>query len=1030
MKIFISYGHDRVELVRSISDYLSNLGYDVWMDIQKIYSGEDWRVAIVEGMLNSDAVLVFLSSHSLREGSVCLDEIKISVMCNRHIIRPIITEKGLDDRIPITIRSTQYFDFTDWEEFLKNESSRKRRFEQINDELVRLQNDPYPTQMETLFKMLRPNQKTGNLIRNLEKPYHCRKWLEKLVLQEIEKKENRPLLLVGFPGAGKSSFCYHFFWENECAVSLLVLRWGEHSANDCRIVIRNMAYQIASKIASFRTRLLWRFSNSNISLELLSEAELFELLIIEPFMYEIDGCHEKFLIIIDCVDAALNDDDSLLSQLISKYTEALPSFVQFLVTTRNNPAVLRYFDGTKQIELVPSDYRIRKDIIEYLDSELGGVSARSRERLNMTCDGSFLVANLLVQGIREGIIDINGDELLPKNIYALYFLWMQRIVSVKEYETEYCEAFSILAATAEPISVLLFADILKWRRRKLMDFFQKFRQFLVEDTERPDEKRIALFHNSFRKWIDSEDAGIYCVDSQEGIQLLSNGLLDRYESGAITGREQLLLWEYLEKAGQKEKLSILKESDSFLGQILKYSEQTADDPASYLEHTAAIEIAEKICTGCNDSGYKAYCRDVKIPLIKGYSLFCAGDHLGCAEVFKTAISGILQYGTEEEIATALYFLGTSSDLIGQRDRSRECFVKLLEIAETADDAYYKKSALVGLAWNSHFTDVSMLNRYLQQLSSMTFESEHEEQIYRLLEARVLLSRGDIASALRSFSDILPCCPREIWGYDMQSTRSQMLMIEAVVACYDSEKYDLGIQYGNQLQEKLANRGTIAECYCASWVAMNCIANGFTEDGAAFLDRAERINKLSNSTSRSQWITMHLTSVRAYYLWEIGEEERALQLHQKVVEMAVQCSDPWVLGDAYFSIICLSQSRKKEPTYELVTTVSKLREIAVSSQLPHLLFKSKLADELVSEKLNRSCMLELAKQIAENTLPSTDMIYCAYLCRQISLRHREMQLYEMYDRSLQKLISHIASENQNGKFSSRVFIQKLKKGEQI
>ena len=83
MKLFISYGHDRTELVRRVAEELRERGHEVWMDLTDLKSGMDWRNEIARTITESQAVLVFLSAHALRKGGVCLDEISIAAACGK-----------------------------------------------------------------------------------------------------------------------------------------------------------------------------------------------------------------------------------------------------------------------------------------------------------------------------------------------------------------------------------------------------------------------------------------------------------------------------------------------------------------------------------------------------------------------------------------------------------------------------------------------------------------------------------------------------------------------------------------------------------------------------------------------------------------------------------------------------------------------------------------------------------------------------------------------------------------------------------
>lgn len=59
MKIMISYGHDRAELIRKIERDLKALGYSVWSDEDGIQAGDDWRQQIENAIRDSSLVLAF-----------------------------------------------------------------------------------------------------------------------------------------------------------------------------------------------------------------------------------------------------------------------------------------------------------------------------------------------------------------------------------------------------------------------------------------------------------------------------------------------------------------------------------------------------------------------------------------------------------------------------------------------------------------------------------------------------------------------------------------------------------------------------------------------------------------------------------------------------------------------------------------------------------------------------------------------------------------------------------------------------------
>ena len=67
-RIFLSYGHDEnTALVLELRQRLEAAGHNVWIDQTQIKVGDDWRLAIKKGLLESDRVLSCPSSNGLRQ---------------------------------------------------------------------------------------------------------------------------------------------------------------------------------------------------------------------------------------------------------------------------------------------------------------------------------------------------------------------------------------------------------------------------------------------------------------------------------------------------------------------------------------------------------------------------------------------------------------------------------------------------------------------------------------------------------------------------------------------------------------------------------------------------------------------------------------------------------------------------------------------------------------------------------------------------------------------------------------------------
>ena len=124
LRIFLSYGHDENKmLVDCIRADLKARGHDVWIDEIEIKVKNEWRRKIIEGIEESQAVLGFLSKHSMREDKdgvgVCRDELKIALGVKGGCVQTVLVEDEREinnaiGKIPPNIGRIQRTDMHDW----------------------------------------------------------------------------------------------------------------------------------------------------------------------------------------------------------------------------------------------------------------------------------------------------------------------------------------------------------------------------------------------------------------------------------------------------------------------------------------------------------------------------------------------------------------------------------------------------------------------------------------------------------------------------------------------------------------------------------------------------------------------------------------------------------------------------------------------------------------------------------------------------------------------------------------------------
>lgn len=69
-KIFISYSHQDSNTAQGIARFLIRQGFEVWIDIDKLVSGQSWTNNIDEALASSDVFLAIISRNSVRRAEV------------------------------------------------------------------------------------------------------------------------------------------------------------------------------------------------------------------------------------------------------------------------------------------------------------------------------------------------------------------------------------------------------------------------------------------------------------------------------------------------------------------------------------------------------------------------------------------------------------------------------------------------------------------------------------------------------------------------------------------------------------------------------------------------------------------------------------------------------------------------------------------------------------------------------------------------------------------------------------------------
>lgn len=136
-RLFISYSRNDEDFARALAEALSDLGVDIWIDVDDIPAGMKWSSAIQEGLDSCEALIIIISPSSMASTNV-EDEWQYYLDQGKPLI-PVLWKPA---KIHFQINRLQYINFDD--------QPFEAAFSKLHAEILRqgLQLDPLPEKAE------------------------------------------------------------------------------------------------------------------------------------------------------------------------------------------------------------------------------------------------------------------------------------------------------------------------------------------------------------------------------------------------------------------------------------------------------------------------------------------------------------------------------------------------------------------------------------------------------------------------------------------------------------------------------------------------------------------------------------------------------------------------------------------------------------------------------------------------------------------------------------------------------------------
>ena len=555
--IFFSYGHDdNKELVDRFKADLEKRGHKVWIDYKEIGTWNDWRGRITQGIHESEIALAFLSQHATRDPGVCRNEVAMAL--NRFgTLYPVLLEPVQNVTPPVTISHLQWQDLSQWREIRDGKIAGKEWGRWYEEKLIQIitlmegEASEFEGDANGLRTVLEPAKFTSDIAYQIP-DFTGREWVFDAYEDWLNNRpQSRLFWIKAGPGVGKTAIAAMLAHTRQSAVvSAWFCQAYSIERRDPIKALCSIAFQLAMRWDDYRSKLRFQLgfhaSTRPEDLKELretllkkNEADLFNSLFSEPLNGLIPREH-RLVVIIDALDEATDahGQNPLVDLLVTRLSK-LPSWLNFVVTSRPNPEVVAKLQGFAPFELDTEDKRNREDLAVYLQNGL----VKRTDYLNLqeaeqTCiktllldnsQGMILYLQQILNGLEEGAINLNHIDQIPRGLGSLYRIAFDHAYGGERMQTvfdvEVKPLLRLLLAAPEPLPPLLAQQILGWDKETYLRRRNLLGSYVIDSPQ-----GIKLFHKTLYEWLGDDNSAPYYLDAEPSKKAIAEHLWKCFEN--------------------------------------------------------------------------------------------------------------------------------------------------------------------------------------------------------------------------------------------------------------------------------------------------------------------------------------------------------------------------------------------------------------------------------------------------------------------------------------------------------------------
>jgi len=521
--IFFSYGHDEYkEFVLKVKDYLEKEGFDVFVDSDKLHSGDDWEYKLEQGIVEREKVIFFITPHAARRpDGYCLNEIAMALAHGKKIY-PVMVRNHI---LPLSLIRKQFLDMQSC--VLDNSEDKNSIFVENMKRLVEALNNndefEHGDIQSKVIKELEP------IDFQLDYAMHGRiigrEWIMNKVDDWLDTHtKSKVLWIIADAGYGKSAISAYLS-RHPKVMNVHFCSYNNPQKNKPENVIKSLAYSLQNQqIDGYLEEIQY------VNTKDMKAFELFEELISNP-LSKVRAKGSTYILVIDGLDETLTDEKRELVTLLGseEFQYGLPDFVKIIITSRPDPKLRQALSRLNPLELNTKQIENKEDCQEYIKTRLNELNHKSseenRELIDVIMDKSDANMLYLTKFFEQENIDLSQSDMFPKGLDGIYMNFFRRITTnIDTYDQEFAPLIEVMLAYNEAIPKILLQDILEINRKKLHRLLGSLGSMIREH-----DGKLDFYHKSLTDWLISENNEDYFVDIDEGQKRL-NGFLESLTS--------------------------------------------------------------------------------------------------------------------------------------------------------------------------------------------------------------------------------------------------------------------------------------------------------------------------------------------------------------------------------------------------------------------------------------------------------------------------------------------------------------------